>query len=117
MAILRPNPAQWVRYTFGGRLPDRYREWVLHDTTSRGWLWRFAARVVVETMPWLVIGFLALALFTPLPLGYVLGALGLALALSLYFTLTSADELTEARLVKHGFRAGTGMEARRRARG
>ncbi len=115
MAIRRPNPVQWVRYTFGGRLPDRYREWVLHDTTSRNWLWRFVLRVLVEALPWLVAGYLLLTLFTPLPAGYVVGALALALALSLYFTVTSADELTEARLVKHGFRAGTGKE-RRRAR-
>jgi len=115
MAIQRPNPLQWVRYAFGGRLPDRYREWVLHDTTSRTWLWRFVARVVVEALPWLVVGFLVLTLFTPLPVGLVLGALALSLVMSLYFTVTSADELTEARLVKHGFEAGTGKSTRRQA--
>lgn len=115
MAIQRPNPLQWLRYTYGGRLPDRYRDWVLHDTTSRNWLWRFALRVVVEALPWLVVGFVALTLFTPLPVGYVIGALALALALSLFFTLTSADELTEARLVKHGFPPGTGKATRRQA--
>ncbi len=115
MAMQRPNPVQWVRYAFGGRLPDRYRDWVLHDTTSRSWLWRFVLRVVVEALPWLVLGFLGLALLTPLPLGMVFAALGLALVLSLYFTVTSADELTEARLVKHGFQAGTGKATRRRA--
>jgi undecaprenyl pyrophosphate phosphatase UppP len=109
-----PNPLQWVRYTFGGRLPDRYRDWVLHDTTSRRWLWRFVVRVVVESLPWIVAGFLVLTLFTPLPLGYVLAALGLALVFSLYFTITSAAELTEARLVKHGFPAGTGKQLRHR---
>ena len=112
--LQRPSPLQWVRYAFGGRLPDRYRDWVLHDTTSRNWLWRFAVRVAVEALPWLVIGFLVLTLLTPLPLGYVLVAMGLALVLSLYFTVTSADELTEARLVKHGFPAGTGKQLRHR---
>ncbi|HEY7596700.1 MAG TPA: DUF5313 family protein [Actinophytocola sp.] len=116
MAIQRPNLLQWLRYTFGGRLPDRYRDWVLHDTTSRNWLWRFALRIVVEALPWLVVGFLALTLLTPIPVGYVLAAIGLALVLSLYFTVTSADELTEARLVKHGFRPGTGKSTRRQAR-
>ncbi|HEY0452542.1 DUF5313 family protein [Actinophytocola sp.] len=114
MALQRPNPLQWVRYTFGGRLDDRYRDWVLHDTTTRTWLWRFVLRVVVEALPWLIVAFLVLTLFTPLPLGLVLGALGVALVTSLYFTVTSADELTEARLVKHGFRAGTGKELRKR---
>lgn len=110
----RPNPVQWVYYAYGGRLSDRYRDWVLHDTTARTWLWRFVLRVLVETLPWLVLGFLALTLFTPLPAGIVLGALAIGLVTSLYFTVTSADELTEARLVKHGFRAGTGKQTRRR---
>lgn len=109
----RPNAVQWVRYAYGGRLPDRYRDWVLHDTTSRHWLWRFVLRIVVETLPWLIIGFTLLVLLTPLPVGLVLGALAIALVTSLYFTVTSADELTEARLVKHGFRAGTGKQVRR----
>ncbi|MGH3761538.1 DUF5313 family protein [Actinophytocola sp.] len=113
MAIQRPNPFQWLRYTFGGRLPDRYRDWVLHDVTSRNWLWRFVLRIVVEASPWLVVGFVVLTLFTPLPVGLVIAALGLALVLSLYFTVTSADELTEARLVKHGFEAGTGKATRK----
>jgi len=113
----RPNPVQWTRYTFGGRLPDRYRDWVLHDTTSRHWLWRFAVRVLVETLPWLALGFLVLVLFTPVPVGFVLAALALALVTSLFFTVTSADELTEARLVKHGFRAGTGKRVRKEQRG
>jgi hypothetical protein len=108
----RPNPLQWVHYAFGGRLPDRYRDWVLHDTTGRTWMWRFAARVAVQTLPWLVVGFVVLTLFTPLPVGYVIGSLALALALSLYFTVSSADELTEVRLVKHGFPAGTGWRYR-----
>lgn len=113
MDMRRPNPVQWVRYAYGGRLPDRYREWVLHDATSRGWLWRFALRIAVEALPWLIVGFVLLTLFTPLPVGYVVGALAIALVISLYFTVTSADELTEARLVKHGFRAGTGKATRR----
>lgn len=113
MAILRPNPLQWVRYAFGGRLPDRYRDWVLHDTTSRTWLWRFVLRVVVETLPLLIIGFVVLTLLTPVPVGLTFGALAIALVTSLYFTVTSADELTEARLVKHGFPPGTGKQTRR----
>jgi Family of unknown function (DUF5313) len=108
----RPNVLQWVRYAFGGRLPDRYRDWVLHDTTSQHWLVRYALRVVVESLPWLIAGFLLLTLLTPLPVGLVLGALSIGLITTLYFTITSADELTEARLVKHGFPAGTGKRAR-----
>jgi hypothetical protein len=104
---------RWVRYAYGGRLPDRYRDWVLHDTTDRGWLLRFALRVTAQALPWLVTAGLVLTLFTPLPVGWTFGALAMALGMSLYFTLTSADELTEARLVKHGFTAGTGRKRRK----
>lgn len=113
METTRPNPLQWVRYAYGGRLPDRYREWVLHDTTDRGWLWRYGLRVVVQTLPWLVVVFVVLTAFTPMPVGWVLAAVGIAMIMSLYFTMTSADELTEARLVKHGFPPGTGKETRK----
>jgi len=27
----RPSPLQWLRYAFGGRLPERLHEWVRHD--------------------------------------------------------------------------------------
>lgn len=113
MSATTPNAWQWLRYTYGGRLPDRYRQWVLRDTTDRGWLRRFAVRIVVEAFPWLAFGFVVLVVFTPMPLGLIVGALALALVLSLYFTLTSADELTEARLVKHGFEPGTGKRRRK----
>jgi hypothetical protein len=112
MTRTRPNAWQWLRYAYGARLPDRYREWVLRDATDSGWLWRFAFRVIAQTAPWLMVVTVLLLLFTPLPIGWVLGADAIALGMSLYFTLTSADELTEARLVKHGFRAGTGKATR-----
>jgi undecaprenyl pyrophosphate phosphatase UppP len=117
MLMRRPNPVQWIRYTYGGRLPDRYRQWVLHDTTSRTWLLRFVVRIIVEALPWLVAGFLVLTLLTPLPVAAAVAAAGLALLMSLYFTVTSADELSEARLVKHGYPPGTGKATRRRRTG
>jgi hypothetical protein len=112
MTHTRPNLWQWLRYAYGARLPEQYRDWVLRDATDDGWLWRFALRVIAQTAPWLIVVTVLLSLFTPLPVGWVLGAAAIALGTSLYFTLTSADELTEARLVKHGFRAGTGKATR-----
>lgn len=35
--IQRPGPLWWIWYAFGGKLPDRYRDWVLHDVTCRTW--------------------------------------------------------------------------------
>ncbi|GAA3434092.1 hypothetical protein GCM10018954_036960 [Kutzneria kofuensis] len=114
VAMHRPNPLQWLRYVYGGRLPERYREWVLHDATCRTWLLRYVLRVVVEAVPLLVAGFAVLTLLTPAPASLVLPALALALLTSLYFTVTSADELIEVRLVQHGYPPGTGKAARRR---
>ncbi|MEV6877162.1 DUF5313 family protein [Amycolatopsis sp. NPDC051128] len=57
MPVLRPTPFQWLRYVYGGRLPDAYREWVLHDATAKTWILRFALRIVFEALPWLVAAF------------------------------------------------------------
>ncbi|MGK4597276.1 DUF5313 family protein [Amycolatopsis sp. w19] len=112
----RPGPIQWVQYVYGRRLPERYREWVLYDATSRTWLLRFALRICFEALPWLAIAFVLLVTLTPIPVPAVLGALMLSLFLGLFFTMTSADELAEVRLGKHGFPRGTG-KAVRSARG
>ena len=110
----RPNPLQWVRYAYGGRLPARCREWVLYDATCRTWLLRYALRVAAEALPLLVAAFVVLTVLTPASASVVLPALALGLLMSLYFTLTSADELIEARLVQHGYPPGTGKAVRRR---
>jgi len=112
----RPGLWQWLRFTYGARLPDRYRDWVLFDATCRTWLLRYALRIVVQTLPWLVVAFVGLTVFTPIPAGLVLAALGISLFMSLYFTMTSADELAEVRLVKQGFEPGTGKTVRRERR-
>ncbi|MGW5704260.1 DUF5313 family protein [Amycolatopsis japonica] len=108
----RPGPIRWVQYVYGRRLPERYREWVLYDATARTWLLRFALRIGFEALPWLSIAFVLLVTLTPLPIPAVLGALMLSLFLGLFFTMTSADELAEVRLGKHGFPRGTGKAAR-----
>ena len=108
---------QWIRYVYGGRLPEEYREWVLYDATAPTWLLRFAFRTFVEALQWLVGAYVVLTVFTPLPVSAILAALVLSLFLSLFFTLTSADELAEVRLAKHGFPPGAGKEVRRRRTG
>ncbi|RSM80898.1 hypothetical protein DMH04_28715 [Kibdelosporangium aridum] len=107
MAKPWPGPFLWLWYTFGGRLPDRYREWVLHDCTTSTWLWRYAARITVKSLPFLIGGYLVSQLL-PVPDLPILAALGLGLLLALFFTLTSAEEFREVRLAQHGFSAGIG---------
>jgi hypothetical protein len=103
---------RWIEYAYGRRLPPRYHEWVLHDATARTWLLRFAVRICFEAFPWLAAAFVLLVTLTPLPVSLVITALALSLFLGLFFTLTSADELAEVRLVKHGFPRGTGKKVR-----
>ncbi|MCR6487891.1 DUF5313 domain-containing protein [Amycolatopsis sp. OK19-0408] len=112
MDMQRPGPLRWIRYVYGGRLPERYREWVLHDATAKTWLLRFAVRICFEALPWLAGAFALLVAFTPVPVPLLLGGLALSLVLGLFFTLTSADELAEVRLGKHGFPRGTGKKVR-----
>ncbi|WP_329063677.1 DUF5313 family protein [Amycolatopsis sp. NBC_01480] len=122
MESKRPGPFRWLRYVYGGRLPPRYREWVLHDATAKTWLLRFTLRILAEALPWLVAAFLVLTFYTlvlvpvpvPVPVPVVLAALVLSLLLTLFLTVTSADELAEVRLTRHGFPPGTGKAVRKR---
>ena len=50
-ALYRPGPLCWFWYAAGGRLPDRYRAWVLHDLTCRTWPLRHLARLVAQFAP------------------------------------------------------------------
>jgi hypothetical protein len=50
-ALYRPGPLRWYWYAVGGRLPDRYRRWVLHDLTCRTWPLRHLARLVAQLAP------------------------------------------------------------------
>ncbi|RZS32840.1 hypothetical protein EV193_111225 [Herbihabitans rhizosphaerae] len=111
-AISRPGPLRWLRYAYGGRLPDRYRAWVLRDATAPHWRWRYALRVLAETAPFLAVGFLVLMLL-PVPVAMALAALGFALVMTLAFTLAQAEEFRADRLVQHGFPPDTGRRSRR----
>ena len=114
MESKRPGPFRWLQYVYGGRLPPRYREWVLHDATAKTWRLRFTLRILAEALPWLVAAFLVLTFFTPIPVPMVLAALLLSLLLTLFLTVPSADELAEVRLTRHGFPPGTGKAVRKR---
>jgi hypothetical protein len=101
--MARPNPARWLWYAYGGRLPNRYREWVRHDNTASTWLLRHVVRVIAEALPVLVIAFIALRLFTHVPAWGVIGVLAMGLLISLFYTVGTARDLALVRLAKHGF--------------
>lgn len=104
----RPNPAQWLWYSFGGGLPAELNEWVLHDTTGRTWWARQVLRSILYVLPLIVV----LLLFVPGPLWVrAMSALG-GLIMALIFSLGYMVETTEHRLVKAGYPVGTGEAVR-----
>ncbi|MGW0518388.1 DUF5313 family protein [Crossiella sp. NPDC003009] len=116
----RPNPARWLAYAYGARLPERYREWVLHDVTAPTWLLRHVARALVQAAP---LVFLLFLVFDPLlgfPPGIVLPALGIGLLVSLYYSASFAPESADYRAARHGWPEGHATQvraARRRGTG
>lgn len=98
----RPNPALWLYYQYGGRLPARYRDWVLHDATCRTWLVRALLRPIV----WLAPVFAVLLTVLVLAGGswpIALGAILLGVLVSLRLAVANAMESVDARLAKYGF--------------
>ncbi|MEB3369953.1 DUF5313 family protein [Saccharopolyspora mangrovi] len=49
--MIRPGPLRWVFHQYGGRLPERYRDWVLHDATCRTWVLRVLVRGLLQIAP------------------------------------------------------------------
>jgi uncharacterized protein DUF5313 len=107
----RPNPARWIWYALGGRLPQRYREWVLHDVTARTWVLRHAARSSVLLAP-----LCAVWLLLPGPL-WIRGLMVvLAVVVGYFYSFAYMEESAEHRLAKHGYPRGTGKQVRAEAR-
>ncbi|GAA4440287.1 DUF5313 family protein [Actinokineospora soli] len=107
MGARRPNPAQWLKYAVGGRLPDRLGAWVLHDVTCRTWALRHAARATVLIAP-LVVG----CLLVPGPLGIRLAMAGMAVIIGYYFSFSYLEESCEMRAARHGHEYGAARRVR-----
>lgn len=106
----RPNPAQWLWYAVGGRLPEACREWVLHDVTAKTWMLRHAARATVLIAP-----LVAVWLFVPAPIGLRLALVLMGAAVGYFYSFAYAEESCEHRLAKHGFPRGTAKQLRAQA--
>lgn len=113
MAMRRPGPVRWLSYQFGGRLPEEYREWVLHDATCRTWIARVAVRALVRIAPVFAVLLTGFGLLGgSYSVGF--GALTLGLLVVLRIAVTGAAESVDARLVRHGFPPGYGSAVRTR---
>jgi hypothetical protein len=107
---VRPNPVQWLWYAFWGPLPDRYRIWVLYDATCSTWVFRHLARILTIA----VLPVAAVALFLPAP-GHVRVLTALVAGSGAFlFTVVWVNEATDYRLMRAGWRWGTGTQVRER---
>lgn len=110
----RPGPLRWVLFQYGVRLPDRHRDWVLRDATSRSWLARVLIRTLVQLAPAFAVVLVVLLQFDG-GWAVALGALLLGVLVSLRLTLANAVESVDARLVRYGFPGGHASAVRKRA--
>lgn len=103
MAVKRPNPLLWLWYAVGGKLPDRYKEWVLHDATVPTWLARHVIRRLVFMLPILVALYLVLAVMLGFSPTIVLLGLGLGVYAGVYYSLIFSTHSVDSRVTRHGF--------------
>jgi hypothetical protein len=109
--IRRPHPLWWLWYAVGGRLPERYRGWVLHDTTTRTWVLRHVARMFVQ----LAIPIALVLILVPGEFWIrAMAALG-GVLLALFFSIAYMPETTENRVVRAGYPSGSATVHRERA--
>jgi hypothetical protein len=93
----------WLWYAVGGKLPDRYREWVLHDATAPTWLLRHVLRRLIFMLPILVILFVFFVVILSYNVTVVLLALGLGVYAGLYYALIFSTHSVDSRATRHGY--------------
>ena len=106
--VRRPDPMRWIWYAVGGRLPSRYRTWVLHDLTCRTWAVRHIARALVQVAPVAV----AVFLLVPGTPGIRVAAVTAGLLLGLLYSCAYMYEIAEHRVAQAGYQVGTAHAAR-----
>lgn len=106
----RPGPLWWFWYAMGGGLPPRYRDWVLHDVSTRTWALRQMARAVVQLIP---VG-IVLAVLVPGELWVRLVAVLGGALVGLMYAASFVHLTTEHRAVKAGFARGRAQAERDR---
>lgn len=93
----RPGIVLWLKYAVGGRLADKYDEWVLHDLTGPDWRIRGAGRILLFAVVPLV-GLMLL----PGPLEIRIYTASFVVIGPLFVGLAYGDELRDHRLRQHG---------------
>jgi hypothetical protein len=106
--VRRPDPVHWLWYAVGGRLPARYRTWVLRDLTGRTWILRHFARALVQVAPVIVV----LLLVVPGSLPIRIAAVTAGLLLGLLYSGAYMYEIVEHRVGQAGYPVGTAQWVR-----
>jgi hypothetical protein len=104
----RPGPLRWLWYAFGGGLPPRYRNWVLHDVTTRTWPLRQMLRSVVQLLPVAAL----LVLVVPGELWVRLMAVVGGALVGMMYAASFVQQTTEHRAMKAGWPPGYAQEVR-----
>jgi hypothetical protein len=93
----RPPALLWLRYAFGGRLPDRYDDWVFADLTGPKWQLREVGRIMLFAMVPMC-GLLLL----PGPLDIRIYTAAFVVIGPLFVGVAFCDEFRDRRLRQHG---------------
>ncbi|MFT3716575.1 MAG: DUF5313 family protein [Gordonia sp. (in: high G+C Gram-positive bacteria)] len=95
----RPNPLQWIAYSYGATLPDSKRDWVANDLMGRTAVIRHMIRMQFCFSP------IYLILYFAFPGPWWIRALMVLLgaSLALIFSVSYMDQNRARRLAKHGF--------------
>ncbi|HEY2700693.1 MAG TPA: DUF5313 family protein [Pseudonocardiaceae bacterium] len=102
--VKHPNPILWIWYCFGGRLPERYRDWVVRDATARTWLFRAVVRGLVQVTPFAAVFVVLVVVFAHSWLIAIVGVV-IGIGAMLPYSLAYAEHSVNARLGAYGFPA------------
>jgi uncharacterized protein DUF5313 len=108
--MTRPGVLRWFWYAVGGRLPERYRDWILHDTTSKHWKARHVLRSSVGIAPLCLVW-----LLLPGPIQLRLAIVLMAALVAYFYSCAYMEESIDHRLSRNGFPPGTGKRIRKEA--
>ena len=111
MGVDRPNPLQWIAYSFGAKLPSSMNDWVREDLTGDSYVVRHLIRAQVPFVP-----LYALFLFFPGPLWLRASMVLLGVSLALFYSVVYIHQNRARRLQKNGLPIELDNERRRAAR-
>ncbi len=111
MGVDRPNPLQWIAYSFGAKLPSSMNDWVREDITGDHYFARHLVRAQVPFVP-----LYAAFLLFPGPLWLRASMVLLGISLALFYSVVYIHQNRARRLQKNGLPIDLDNDRRRAAR-